>query len=89
MTNFTNFEKAAYFAVEGRELEDDCDNLLNEVVETAEAIDNFRPVDVMSNKKAGREEMTPYGLVVIRKTCSAARGLPAKRCICSATNPAT
>lgn len=74
MTNFTNFEKAAYFAVEGRELEDDCDNLLNEVVETAEAIDNFRPVDVMSNKKAGREEMTPYGLVVIRKNVQRSKG---------------
>lgn len=76
MTNFTTFEKAAFYAVESRELEDDCDNLLNEVVETAEPIDNFRPVDVMSNKKAGREELTPYGLVVIRKNVQRAKGQP-------------
>lgn len=74
MNNFTNFEKAAFFAVEGRELEDDCDNLLNEVVETAEPVDNFRPVDVMSNKKAGREEKTPYGIIVIRKNVQRAKG---------------
>lgn len=74
MTNFTNFEKAAFFAIEGRDIENDCDNLLNEVVETAEAIDNYRPVDVMSGKKAGREVITPYGLVVIRKNVQRSKG---------------
>lgn len=37
-------------------------------------IDNFRPVDVMSKKKAGREVDTPYGLVVIRKNVQRRKG---------------
>ncbi len=74
MSNFTNFEKAAYFAIEERELEEDCDNLLHEVIESAEPVDNFRPRDVMSNKKSGREVMTPYGLVVIRRNVQRSKG---------------
>ena len=62
--------------LEDRDLEDACDNLLNEVVETAEPIDNFRPVDVMTDKKAGREVGTPYGTVVIRKNVQRAKGSP-------------
>ena len=76
MTDFTNFEKAAYFAIEGRELEDECDNLLNEVVETAEPVDNFRPIDVITGKKAGREVQTPYGVVIVRPRVQRAAGCP-------------
>jgi hypothetical protein len=76
MNGFTTFDKAAFYAVEGRELEDDCDSLLNEIVETHQPINDFRPEDVMSGKRAGREESTPYGQVVIRKNVQRAKGMP-------------
>ena len=71
---FTTFEKAAFFAAEDREIVEDYENVLDDIVETHEPIDNFRPVDVMTDKKAGREFQTPYGLVVIRKNVQRAKG---------------
>lgn len=64
------FHQAAYYAISMDSI--DADQIadltpINEVVETHEPVEHFRPVDVMTQKMAGREEQTPFGVVVVRK----------------------
>ena len=75
--NHEEFKIAAWMA---QNLEDEVPDWeepsLSEIVETHEPIDNFRPVDVMSNKKAGEEVKTKFGLVVIRRNVQKSKGQP-------------
>lgn len=49
---------------------------LSEIVETHEPIDHFRPVDVMTQKKAGEEIKTKFGPVVVRRGVQKQKGAP-------------
>ncbi|MCA3072833.1 MAG: hypothetical protein IOD11_20655 [Rhodocyclaceae bacterium] len=63
----TNLHRAACIAVEGALHDLVLDDIIYEIVETHEPVENFRPVDVMSGKAAGREYTTEFGTVVVRK----------------------
>jgi hypothetical protein len=63
-----DFIKASYMALNcTNEIPDWDEPSLVEVVETHEPVGHFRPVDVMTQKAAGEEVNTPYGLVVVRR----------------------
>jgi hypothetical protein len=63
-----DFIKAAYMALNyTSEVPEWDEPSLFEVVETHEPVSHFRPVDVMTQKAAGEEVNTPYGVVVVRK----------------------
>ena len=74
------FKIAAFLANECvNEMPDWCDSPVSDIVETYEPADNFRPVDVMTGKRAGEEIQTRYGLVVIRKGIQRAKGEPRQK----------
>jgi hypothetical protein len=67
LMEITNLHRAACIAVEGALHDLVLDDIIYEIVETHEPVENFRPVDVMSGKAAGREYTTEFGTVVVRK----------------------
>ena len=70
----TNLHRAACVAVEGAVYEEVIEDIIYEIIETHEPVENFRPVDVMSGKAAGREYTTEFGTVVVRKNVKRAHG---------------
>ena len=69
-TSIELFRKAVLAAEGCEEFE------FSEVVESHEPMSNFRPVDVMSEKAAGAESQTEFGLVVKRKGVQRGKGNP-------------